>query len=64
MIDKIWRKIMRAINIMWDTDNNVELLKQLPAEMEIPKTIINIDEISDYLSDKIGFCHNGFVLVE
>lgn len=55
---------MKAINIMWDTDNNVELLKQLPAEMEIPKSIINIDEISDYLSDKIGFCHNGFSLVE
>lgn len=55
---------MKAINIKWDTDGDHELLKQLPTEMEIPKGIVGEDEISNYLSDKTGFCHYGFDLVD
>ena len=55
---------MRATNIKWDTDGDMEVLKQLPKEMEIPKDITNEEEISDYLSDETGFCHYGFELVD
>lgn len=54
---------MKAINIKWDTDGNMELLKELPSEMEIPEGMTNKNEISDYLSDEIGFCHYGFDLM-
>lgn len=57
---------MRAINIKWDTDGDMELLKLLPTEMEIPEYMMDKDYIiiSDYLSDKTGFCHNGFELFD
>ena len=39
-------------------------LMALPSEVEIPDTMITFDtdanDISDYISDKIGFCHAGF----
>lgn len=41
-------------------------LMGLPSEVEIPDNMItfdkDIDAISDYMSDKIGFCHAGFKL--
>ena len=46
---------MRATNIKWDTDGDMEVLKQLPTEMEIPKDITDEKEISDYLSVKRAF---------
>lgn len=50
---------MKATNIKWDTDGeNINL----PKEIEIPKDMIDEDEISDYLSDITGFCHFGFEL--
>lgn len=55
---------MKAINIEWDIDGDIELLRELPTEMEIPKGMINVDEISDYLSDETGYCHMGFELEE
>lgn len=55
---------MKAINIKWDTDGDMEVLKQLPTEMEIPQDMTEKEEISDYLSDKIGFCHYGFEIVD
>ncbi len=60
---------MKAINIKWDTDNDENLLRKLPTEMEIPEYIISGDlfdeeEISDWLSDHTGFCHHGFELVD
>lgn len=55
---------MKAINIKWDTDGDMELLKQLPTEIKIPKGMMDEEEISDYLSDETGFCHNGFELVD
>lgn len=55
---------MKAMNIKWDTDGNKELLQELPREMDIPKGMLDEDEISDYLSGETGFCHYGFELVE
>ena len=52
---------MKAININWDTEDNNEML---PTEIEIPKGMIDEDEISDYLSDTTGYCHCGFELVK
>ena len=64
---------MKAVNIKWDTDGDMELLEELPTEVEIPDNLIDDDEdfdedyyysdISDWLSDEYGFCHNGFDLV-
>lgn len=51
---------MKAINIKWDTDGDLELLQELPKEIEIPKDMTDEDEISDYISDVTGFCHYGF----
>lgn len=54
---------MKAINIKWDTDGDMDLLKGLPTEIEIPDGVTDEEEISDYLSDETGFCHYGFELV-
>lgn len=54
---------MKAINIKWDTDSDNELLEQLPKEIKIPEHMKDKDEISDYITDVIGFCHKGFELV-
>lgn len=50
---------MKAINIIWDTDEEDVVL---PTEIDIPNGINNEDEISDYISDVTGFCHCGFEL--
>ncbi len=63
---------MKAINIKWNTDGDLELLQELPKEIEIPEYLIDEDididdyeeDISDYLSDTTGFCHCGFDLVD
>lgn len=51
---------MEAKNIIWDIDydDNVDL----PTKIEIPKEITDEDEISDYISDVTGYCHQGFDL--
>ena len=48
---------MKAINIKWDTDGDLECLHTLPTEMEIPEGMTDEDEISDWLSDTEGLCH-------
>lgn len=55
---------MRAINIQWNTDGDMELLSELPTEMDIPEKMVDEEEISDYLSDETGYCHRGFELVK
>lgn len=57
------RHPVKAINIDWDVDdgdNNISL----PKEIDIPPGMMDIDEISDYISDVTGFCHKGFNLIE
>lgn len=54
---------MKATNIKWDTDRDMKLLEQLPTEIELPEEMTGEEEISDYLSDEIGFCHCGFDLI-
>lgn len=54
---------MKAINIDWDIDAD-EDLDFLPNEIQIPNGMTDTDEISDYITDKTGFCHFGFELAE
>ncbi len=42
----------------------MELLSELPSEMEIPEGMTDVEEISDYLSNETGFCHRWFELVK
>lgn len=55
---------MKATNIKWDTDGDMELLEQLMKEMEIPEGMTDEEEISNYLSEQTGFCHYGFDLID
>lgn len=52
---------MRATNIKWDVDYNKNN-ELLPTEIEIPEGMTDEEEISDYISDETGFCHNGYEL--
>lgn len=68
---------MKAINIKWDVTDGAEdmtkeemdeILSTLPTEVEIPSYLItdeddSLEDISDWLSDEYGFCHDGFELV-
>ena len=61
-------------NIDWDCDGNKSIKKSLPKSMKVIVTandvedisdINEIDEfISDYISDRTGFCHYGYHLKE
>jgi hypothetical protein len=61
---------MKAVNIKWDTDGDLELLRDLLKEIEIPEYLIDEDtdideyeeEIADYISEVTGYCHFGFDL--
>ena len=59
--------MLKATNIKWDTDGDMEV--DLPTEMIVPDELeemykkdreFALEEISDWLSDEIGFCHDGF----
>lgn len=52
---------MKAIKIRWDVDYD-EDMEFLPSEVEIPDGMTDKEEISNYLSDVTGFCHQGFTL--
>ena len=52
---------MKATNIEWDVDE-LEDLEYLPTKIEIPDGMTDEEEISNYISDETGFCHNGYVL--
>lgn len=55
-----------VFNIKWDTDGDLELLKELPfsLEIEISADLVDEDEIdyeiSDAISGAVGYCHFGF----
>ena len=59
---------MRAVNIKWDTDGDLNLLHELPTELEIPNDLTDEEEISNWLSNYSGvygsFCHGGFDLID
>lgn len=52
---------LMATNIEWDMDGDETF--ELPETIEIPEGMTDEDEISDYLSDQTGYCHQGFRLV-
>ena len=61
--------MLKAINIKWDTDGDMEVFNELPTEMIITDELEEmykkdreyaLEEISDWLSDETGFCHAGF----
>lgn len=56
------KKCMKATNIIWDVDEGMESV-DLPTEIEIPETMTDVEEISDYLSELTSFCHKGFKLI-
>lgn len=51
--------MIRVFNIVWDTEDNGEVIDpkecNLPSETEIPNGIDH-DDIADYLSDEYGWC--------
>ena len=52
---------MKAYDIEWETDGADA---DLPTEIEIPEGMTDEEEISDYLSNMVGFLHTGFCLTE
>lgn len=50
----------KATNILWDTDYDDD--GELPTEIDIPEGMTDEDEISDYLSEITGYCHQGYIL--
>lgn len=63
--------MLKAINIKWDTDGDMEILNKLPTELIIPDDLEELykkkedreyalEEIADWLSEDTGFCHDGF----
>ena len=67
---------MKAVNIQWDNTEGTE--GTLPSEITIPNSVLygveignksvtsiyndKVEAISDYLTEKTGFCHNGFAI--
>lgn len=59
-----------ATNIIWDVDGDVELAQTLPTEICIDE-VCGIDDdteeceeaISNYLSDKTGYCFLGYNVI-
>lgn len=54
--------MLKATNILWDTDYDDD--GELPTEIDTPEGMTDEDEISDYLSEVTGYCHQGYVLEE
>lgn len=56
------KTMLKATNILWDVDYDDD--GELPTEIDIPEGMTDKDEISDYLSEVTGYCHQGYVLEE
>lgn len=59
-----------ATAIFWDTDGDKELAKTLPQEICIDEvcsifdgTDEQFEDISNFITDKTGFCHFGFNVI-
>ena len=55
---------MRATNIKWDPEGDMDVLADLTTEIELPDGMTDEDEISDWVSDQTGFCHDSFCVVD
>ena len=53
-----------AINIQWDTDGDEEIFRSLPQKVKIPQGMTDDEEIGDYLTNLIEFCHYGFSIIK
>lgn len=53
---------MRAYNIHWDTDGDLDVFFSLPNKIDIPDGMVDEDEISGYISDQTGWCHMDYEL--
>lgn len=65
--------MLKVINIKWDTDGDEKVLQDLPTEMILPVGLEEdyysdmkdiMEDISDWLSEETGFCHDGFEIVK
>lgn len=54
--------MLRATNILWDVDYDDN--GELPTQIDIPEEMTDEDEITEYLSQVTGFCHEGYTLEE
>ncbi len=68
---------MKVVNIKWDTNGDLKVLKNLPTEIDITNEFAQsdyvedgefdeerfFDDVSDWLSDTYGYCHKGFEIV-
>ena len=52
--------MIKATNIKWDIDYDDNGF--LPTEVEISTGMTDAEEISDWLSNEFGYCHEGFYL--
>ena len=57
----------RLVEVCWDTSDGD--WSPLPGDLDLPEIVsvpdnIEEDDISDYLSDKWGYCHFGWNFVE
>lgn len=53
-----------AVNIQWDTDEDDEIFRRLPQKVKIPQGMTDDEEISDYLTNLVEFCHYGFSIIK
>lgn len=71
--------MLKATNIKWKTDGDKKVLQDLPTEMIIPDELEEYyyrdrkyeedrkyvtKEISDWMSEETGFCHDGFEIAK
>lgn len=56
--------MLKARNIKWETEGNIQALKSLPTEVEIPEGMFDVEDIHDWLSHEYIFPHDGFELFD
>ena len=49
---------MKAVNIKWDI--NYDETASLPTEVAIPENLTDPGAICEWLTEKYGYCHDGF----
>ena len=59
----------RLVRVIWDTNDDDIGIWYAPLDCDLPEIVtvpddIEEDDISDYLSDRWGYCHFGWNFVE